>query len=89
MIELIEQRLEDAPQIGKIHHPTRILTYRTAYMNFNSERMPVHAGALVPVGDVGQAVGGFDLENAEYIHGRIVPPAECLRNWLARLEPHP
>jgi hypothetical protein len=42
--------------------------------------MPVHAGTLVPFRNIGQAVSGFDLENAENIHGRIVPPAPWLRN---------
>jgi hypothetical protein len=42
--------------------------------------MPMHAGALVPIGDVWQAVGGFDLKNAKYIHWWIVPPAKWLRN---------
>ena len=40
----------------------------------------MHTGALVPFGNVGQAVSGFDLKNAENIHGRIVQPAESLRN---------
>ena len=51
--------------------------------------MPVHACAFVPFGNVGQAVSGFDLKNAENIHGRIVPPAESLRNRSACLEPCP
>ena len=51
--------------------------------------MPVHAGTFVPFGNVGQAVSGFDLKNAENIHGWIVPPAEFLRNRSTGLEPCP
>jgi len=80
MIELIEQGLEGSAQIRKIHHPSGFLTDRTTDVYFNSERMPVHAGTLVSFRNVGQAVSGFDLENAENIHGRIVPPAPRLRN---------
>ena len=80
MIELIEQGLEGSAQISKIHHPSGFVTDRTTDVYFNSERMPVHAGTLVPFRNVGQAVSGFDLENAENIHGRIVPPAPWLRN---------
>jgi hypothetical protein len=64
-------------------------------MNFYPKRMPVHAGALVPFWHIGQAVSCLDLKNAKYIHGRIVPSAECLRNnpvaWIASagLETHP
>lgn len=40
----------------------------------------MHACALMPCGDIGQAVSSFNLENAKYIHGRIVPPVDILRN---------
>jgi hypothetical protein len=40
----------------------------------------MHAGALVPFWNVGQAVCRFNLEYAKYIHARIVPPAEGRRN---------
>ena len=79
MIELVEQGLKGAPQFGEIHHPAGLLTNGTTDVDFDPERMPVHAGTFVPLRDIGQAVGGFDLKYAKYIHGRIVPPMCTLR----------
>jgi hypothetical protein len=42
--------------------------------------MAVQARTFVPFGYIGKPVGGFDLENAENIHGRIVPPRSSTRN---------
>ena len=72
VVELVEQGLECPSQIGKIHHPARFLAYRAADVYFDSKGVPVQAGALVPFGNVGQPVSGFDLKNAKNIHKRIV-----------------
>lgn len=48
-------------------------------MDFNPERMAVHAGTFVPERDIGKAVGGFYLKYSKYIHGRIVPSMCTLR----------
>jgi hypothetical protein len=40
----------------------------------------MHAGTFVPLGDIGKPVGGFYLKDSKYIHERIVPPMEKLRN---------
>jgi hypothetical protein len=40
----------------------------------------VHAGAFVSLRNIGKPVGGFNLEHAKNIHGRIVPPMADLRN---------
>ena len=37
VIEAVEQRLESAPQISKIHHPACLLADRAADVNFDSE----------------------------------------------------
>lgn len=86
VIKLLEQGLESRFQIGEVHDPTGLRTDRAAEVYFDPEGMPVHAGALVPGRNVRQAVGGFYLKNAEYIHARIVPPAQWprkLRRWSA------
>ena len=80
MIQLVEQGLEYLPQIRKIHHPARVLTYFAADMNLDAERVPMNARAFVSIGNMGKAVSGFDLEYAKYIHGAIVPSASAQRN---------
>lgn len=72
VVELVEQGLECLSQVGKIHHPARVLAYRATDVYFDAEGMAVQAGALVPFGNVGQPVRGFDLKNAKNIHKRIV-----------------
>jgi len=79
MIELVEQGLKGAPQVSEIHHPACFLANRTTDMDFNPERMAVHAGTFVPLRDIGKAVGGFYLKYSKYIHGRIVPSMCTLR----------
>jgi len=74
MIELVEQGLKGSPQVGKVHHPARFLTDRTADVDFNPERVSMHAGTFVPFRDIGKPMGRFDLKYPKYIHERIVPP---------------
>ena len=38
-------------------------------MNLDTERVPVHTGAFVTGGHVGQVMGCLDLEDAKDIHG--------------------
>ena len=73
MIKPVEQWLKSLPQIRKVHHPAGFLSNRTTDVNFNPERMPMHAGTFMPRRDVGKPVSGFNLKNSKYIHGRIVP----------------
>jgi hypothetical protein len=40
----------------------------------------MHARAFVPLGYIGQAMRGFDLEYAKDVHGPIVPPVDGRRN---------
>jgi hypothetical protein len=80
MVELIVQGLEGAAQIGEVHYPAGFRAHRAAHVNLDTEGVSVHAGALVPLGHVRQAVRRFDLENAKYIHARIVPPTRGRRN---------
>jgi hypothetical protein len=47
--------------------------------------MAVQAGAFVPLGHVGKTVCGFDLEYAENIHGRIVPPTGFPRKLMSKI----
>ena len=53
-------------------------------MNLDSERVPVHAGAFMPVRDIGKPMGGFYLKHSKYIHGPIVPPTGRLRNHFLK-----
>ena len=74
MVEPIEDGLKGFAQISEVHDPAGFPADRSADVDLDAERMSVHARALVPIGNVGQAVRSLDLENAKYIHGRIVPP---------------
>lgn len=86
MIQLIIKGLERFSKISKVHDPAGILTYGTADVDLDSKRMPVQTGALVTVWNVGKPMSGLDLENTEYVHGRIVTPMGNLRNCLTGLE---
>lgn len=63
--------LEGARQIGKVHDPAGALLDRSGNMNFDMERMPVQAPALMTVRDIGQKVCRLDSEDFEYFHGTI------------------
>jgi len=80
MIELVEQGLKGPPQVGKIHHPARFLTNRATDMDFNPERVSMHAGTFVPLRDIGKPMSRFDLKYSKNIHERIVTPKLSLRN---------
>jgi len=75
VVELIEQRLKRTAEVGEIHDPPRIGPNRPTDMNLDPKGMAVKARALVSFGDIGEPVGGLDLENTEYVHARIVPSA--------------
>jgi len=76
MIEPVEQRLKGLSQVSKIHHPAGFLTNGTTDVDFNSERVSVHAGTFVPLGDIGKPMGRLDLKYSKNIHERIVPPIQ-------------
>lgn len=77
MIQLIVNGHEGTLDIGKIHHPAGLLVQRPADMDLDAERMTVDSPAFVILGDMRQVVRGFDLENLEQVHGRIVPAARA------------
>ena len=69
MVQLVVQRLEGALHIGKVHHPAHLRVQRTADMQLYPERMAVQAGALMAFRHIRQAVGGFEREGLEDVHG--------------------
>ena len=79
VVELVEKWLKGLFKVGEIHHPAGFGADRSAHMYLDAERMAMHAPALVPLGNVGQIVGGLDLEYAEKVHGRIVPSVSAVR----------
>ena len=95
MVELVKQGLKGRSKVGKVHYPARIIANWSADVNFYSKGMTVKAGTFVPLRYIGKPVGGFDLENPENIHMRIVPRIKVLRNHfkhpgaLSRLETYP
>lgn len=72
MVQLIKERLKGFFEVGKIHHPASLRARFAADMNLDAEGVAVHAAAFVPLWNIGQEVGRFDLENAKYIHAAIV-----------------
>ena len=68
MVEAIQHRLEDATQIGEIHHPAGMWVRFTRYMQFDAERMSMQTCAFVPVRNVGQPVRGLEGETLEDVH---------------------
>lgn len=72
VVQLIEKRLKSLFQVGKVHHPPRLLAQFTADMNLNAKRVTMHATTFVPFWNPGQEMGRFNLENAKYIHAAIV-----------------
>jgi hypothetical protein len=53
-------------------------------MDLHVKRVAMNASAFVTFRNIGKMVGCFDLENAEYIHARIVPPELRPRNGHGR-----
>jgi len=56
VVELIVKRLESLAQVGEIHDPARLRADGPGDVNFDAERMPVHASALVPLRYIRQAM---------------------------------
>ena len=57
-----DERIDGALQIGEIDHPSELRIERTAHRHLATKRMPVHAAALVPHGDIRQPVGSFEAK---------------------------
>lgn len=72
MIELVVDRLKHRLDVTKIHHPPRVRAKLARQMQLNPERMPMQPRALVAFRHIGQPVCGFEGENFEDIHQRIV-----------------
>ena len=78
MVQPLEQRLECNAQIGKIQYPATVLAYAATDVNLNTKRMAMNPCTLMACRNMRKPVRRFDLENAKYIHRRIVPPAQPL-----------
>lgn len=59
MIQRLVDWLEGRFKLAKIHHPATIITQRACHTYRDMVGVAVKAGALVTIGYVGQAVGGF------------------------------
>jgi hypothetical protein len=78
VVQTIEQRLKCSAKVGKIHYPAAVLAHVAADVDLYAERMAVNAGTLMARLNMRKPVGRFNLENAKYIHRRIVPPGQPL-----------
>lgn len=72
MVELLVQRGEGRFDVRKIHHPPKLRVGFAKQMDFDAKRVTVQPRALMPLGNVGQTVRGFDLENLEDMHAAIL-----------------
>lgn len=78
MIQLIVQRLERAPDIGKIDNPTFVRPDRAGDMNFDAKRMAMKTVTLVRGRHMRQPVSCLNGEDFEYFHERRVPCDGCV-----------
>lgn len=59
MIQGLIDWLEGRFNLAKVHHPATIISQRACHAYCDMVGVAVKAGALVTIGYVGQAVGGF------------------------------
>ena len=69
VVELFIERLEDRLDLGKVADPACMRIERAGQVQCDLERVAMQAPALMPVGYVRQAVGGFEREFFENFHG--------------------
>lgn len=69
VIQALVQRLEDRLDLREVANPAGMRVDIAREMDGNLERVAMQAPALVPFGDVGQAMGGLESEFLEYFHG--------------------
>ena len=62
VVELVFERFEEGLEFGEIHEPAGAGVDGAADGDFDAEGVAVEAGALVAWGDVGEAVGGLEVE---------------------------
>jgi hypothetical protein len=62
MVQLIQNGFKSRRNVGKIHHPTGAGIGLAPEMDFHTEGMAVHLGALVASGNTGQMVGRVKFE---------------------------
>lgn len=79
MIELVEQRLKCGLDIGKIHHPTRVLIRLALHVDGNAERMAMQTTAFMRSRKIRQPVRGFDLKFLENFHRAILIALDVAR----------
>ena len=83
MIELVVKWGERVLDVLEIHHPAGLLADRPVDVDLNPVGVAMQAGALVPIGDVCEAVGCLEGELAEDLHHAI--PRYL---WVCRLSRH-
>ena len=71
VIEPFQDRVESRFDVGEVHHPTGLLADRAFDVDADAKRVAVQAGALVAGRDVGQEVGGFEVEGFADFHGAM------------------
>ncbi len=74
VVELFEQWLEGAPDIGEVHDPAAFRSRLPGDVHLDAEGVAVQACTLVSGWHVGEPVRGLDLEHPKNIHEPIVPP---------------
>jgi hypothetical protein len=92
VIQLLKQRLKSLFEVGEIHDPARLFSHRAPDVDFYSKGMPMHTGAFMAVGHIGQPVGCLYLKYTKNIHAGIVPPVAGRSNQLmdsTGFESHP
>jgi hypothetical protein len=87
VVQLFDDRVDCALEIGKVHDPPRMGVDFAAYSDLPAERVAVHSPALVAVGHVRQEVSGLEtevLDELDWMHdGSLIRPAlEHLFAWL-------
>lgn len=71
MIELLEQRLERATDIGEVLHPTESRIRWSGHIRLDTKRMSVQPITLVVHRQMGQSVCRFDGEELENFHAEM------------------
>ena len=69
VVQLVEQRLKRALDVGKIHHPALRLDEFATEVKFDAKRMAMQPRALVAGRQIGQAMCRFNRKDFEDIHG--------------------
>ena len=68
VIEPGDDRIDETLDVGEIHQPADVRVDRTAHADLATERMPVHAAALVSLRYIGQIMSGLESEILDHLN---------------------